>query len=266
MPIQSLFTSLSIFFGAKLSSFRSEWSFLRDNSSPSAQSLTLLCANCLSVLTSLRKILSCQDWRDFVFTSKNCYSILKEKSSSLVIHRYWVSFLIIGFNLDRHWSLVRDGFCENFKNVLLWLIILRAAKVRDSTKNWGYINSDRCASCSRKETIDHCFLNCSRVKAVWSHFSPILSCLLGATFLPKGWFPYDRRRSQTIAGDRRADCCIHFGQRNCQNYTRVVLAGNRSKQYGGRRGGNFVADKFISSFSQPILKFSWHCISPRSRR
>jgi len=105
-------------------------------------------------------------------------------SSSLVIHRYWVSFLTTGFDLDRHWSLVRDGFCENFKNDLLWLIILRAVKVRDSMKNWGCINSDRCSSCSgSKGTIDYCFLNYSHVKAVWLHFSPFLSTLLGVTFL-----------------------------------------------------------------------------------
>ena len=48
----------------------------------------------------------------------------------------------------------------------------------------------------------------------------------------------DRRRSQrelfphnrgTIAYDRIADFCLHFGQRKCQNYRRF-----------GRRGGNFA--------------------------
>lgn len=185
------FYLIKYFFGPRLSSFRSEWRPLWDNSSPSTFSLTPFYTNCLSVLTSLRKILSCQDWRDFAFTSKKCYStLLKEKSSSPVIHRFWVSFLTVGFDLDRHWSLVRDGFSENFKNDLLWLIILRAVKVRGSLKNWGYINSDRCAFCSRKETIDHCFLNCSRVKAVWSHFSPILSSLIGVTFLPNCLFVF----------------------------------------------------------------------------
>ena len=179
------FYLIKYFFGAKLSSFQSEWSFLRDNSSPSAQFLMPFYSNCLSILDSLCKILSCQDWLDFVFTSKKCYStLLQEKSSSPVIHRYWVFFLSIGFDLDRHWSLVRDGFCQNFKNDLLWLIILRAVKVRDSMKNWGYINSDRCASCPRKETIDHCFLNCPRVKSVSTNFTPILSSLVGVTFLP----------------------------------------------------------------------------------
>ena len=32
-------------------------------------------------------------------------------------------------------------------------------------------------------------------------------------------------------------------------YSRVVFAGNQSKQHGGHRGGNFAASKFISSFS-----------------
>ena len=35
-------------------------------------------------------------------------------------------------------------------------------------------------------------------------------------------FPYNCRRSQTIA---ESTVAIHFGQRKCQNYTRVVLAG-----------------------------------------
>ena len=56
-----------------------------------------------------------------------------------------IRYRFLGFNLDRHWSLARDDFCENFKNDLLWLIVLRAVKVRDALKNWGYINSDRCA-------------------------------------------------------------------------------------------------------------------------
>ena len=189
--VSKSFYLLKYFFGSKLSSFRSEWGFLRDNSSPSAQFLTPFYSNCSSVVTGLRKILYCQDWRDFTFTSKICYFVLlKEQSSSPVIHRYWVSFLTIGFNLDRHWSLVRDGFSENFKHDLLWLIVLRAVKVRDSMNNWGYINSGRCASCPRNETIDHCFLNCSRVKAVWLHFSSILSSLLGVTFLPNCLFVF----------------------------------------------------------------------------
>lgn len=92
--------------------------------------------------------------------------------------------------MDRHWSLVRDGFGENFKNDLLWIIILRGVKVRDAIKNWGYINSDQCASCPRIETVNHCFLHCSRVKEVWSHFSPVLSSLLDVTFIPNCLFVY----------------------------------------------------------------------------
>ena len=178
------------FLGSRLASYRPEWSFLRDNSTPSTQVLTPFYARFVSALTSLRGILSHQDWRDFVFSSKKCYhALLKEKSSPPVLHRYWVSFLQIGFNLDDHWNLVRDGFCENFKNDLLWLIVLRAIKVRDSLKHWGYINSDKCALCSRKETIDHCFLNCPRSKRVWSHFLPYLSSLVPG-FLPNCLFVY----------------------------------------------------------------------------
>lgn len=81
-----------------------------------------------------------------------------------------------------HWGRVRDDFTENFKNDLSWLVTLRGTKVRDSLKNWGYIASDRCAVCDRKESIDHCFLNCRRSRAVWEHFAPLLSKLIKASF------------------------------------------------------------------------------------
>lgn len=49
-------------------------------------------------------------------------------------------FLAPGFSLSSHWSRVRDDFCENFKDDILWLIVLRGIKVRDSLARWGYIN------------------------------------------------------------------------------------------------------------------------------
>ena len=173
------------FLGARLSSLRPEWSFLRDNPSPSTLLLTPFYSRCIMVLASLREILSRQDWDNFAFTSKKCYStLLKKKSASPIIHRYWIPFLSIGFNSDQHLSLVRDGFCEKFKNDLLWLIILCAVKVCDSMKNWGYINSDHCASCRCKETIDHCFLHCPQVKEVWLYFLPELGCGKEACLIP----------------------------------------------------------------------------------
>lgn len=67
---------------------------------------------------------------------------------------------------------------------LVWLITLRAVKVWDSLRSWGYISTSRCASCSRVETIDHCFLNCWRAKSVWAHFIPLLLALLSLPFIP----------------------------------------------------------------------------------
>ena len=147
-------------------------------STQSTQNLTPYYEKCFSILASLRGIVSRQEWRDFVFSSKKCYlALLRENSASPILHRFWSAFLPIDFDLDRFWVSVRDDFSENPKNDILWLIVLRAVKVRDSLKNWGYIDSDKCASCSRKETIDHCFLNCVRVKRVWSFFSPVLNSL-----------------------------------------------------------------------------------------
>ena len=89
-----------------------------------------------------------------------------------------------------HWSLVQDSFSENFKNDLLWLITLRGVKVRSSLKSWGNIDSDMCASCPRRETIDHCFLHCPRVKMVWTHFRPFLSLILQTNFAVNLFFVF----------------------------------------------------------------------------
>ena len=77
------------------------------------------------------------------------------------------------------WRKSRLKLIENKKTDLLWLIIHRAIKVRYALKTWGYkVKSDKCALCSQVETIEHCFLFCPRVRAVWRYFTPCLSRLL----------------------------------------------------------------------------------------
>ena len=65
---------------------------------------------------------------------------------------------------------MRDSFTENFMNDLAWLITLRAVKVCDSLRNWGYIASARCASClvslDSFYSLAFCYINVS--------FSPYL--------------------------------------------------------------------------------------------
>ena len=120
----------------------------------------------------------------FCFSSKNCYSeLLKDASSIPVLPYRWSTILGYPLCLSTHWSHVRDSLTENYKNDLAWLITLRAVKVRDSLKSWGYSDSDLCASCNRKETIDHCFLNCLRAKRVWATLTPALSSLLPQPFV-----------------------------------------------------------------------------------
>ena len=111
-------------------------------------------------------------------------SILAKIISVPILPSLWTPFVPRLFSLSTHWKRVRDNFTDNRKNDLAWLITLRAVKVRDSLRNWGYIPSSRCASCPRIETIDHCFLNCPRAKSVWLHFIPLLSALLSLPFVP----------------------------------------------------------------------------------
>lgn len=179
LPDDSSFFLCKYFLGSRLASLRPEWRSLRDNLSPSASSLTKFYNTCFSDFAKIDRLN-----RDNVVLSTKCiYShLLKVKSSPPLLPRVWSSFLGPGFVIKDHWARVRDPFTENFKNDLLWLVTLRGTKVRDSLKHWGYIDSDRCAVCNRKETIDHCFLNCPRARGVWAHFAPTLSRLIGASF------------------------------------------------------------------------------------
>ena len=173
------FFLIKYFCGAQLASIGNHWAFLRDNATPSALSPSTFYS---PLLRSLRDL---QFPVNFSYTSKEFYTVLLTKVSSAPILPFlWSPFVPRFFSLRAHWKNVRDNFTSNHKNDLAWLITLRAVKVRHSLRNWGYISSPRCASCSRIETTDHCFLNCPRAKSVWLHFKPLLSALLSWPFVP----------------------------------------------------------------------------------
>ena len=173
------FFLIKYFCGAQLASIGNHWAFLRDNATPSALSPSTFYS---PLLRSLRDL---QCPVNFSYTSKEFYTVLLTKvSSAPILPSLWSPFVPRFFSLKAHWKNVRDNFTSNHKNDLAWQITLRAVKVRHSLRNWGYISSPRCASCSRVETIDHCFLNCPRAKSVWLHFTPLLSALLSCPFMP----------------------------------------------------------------------------------
>ena len=110
--------------------------------------------------------------------------------SSPILPYFWQSVTGSSFNLALHWTKVRHPSCENFKNDLAWLITLRRVKVRESLRSWGYIASPNCAYCNRRETIEHCFLHCKRVRGVWTYFITTLTALLGKAFVPNIKFAF----------------------------------------------------------------------------
>lgn len=175
-PEDKSFFLCKYFAGWQLARLRPEWSSLKDNSSPHSFEPTRFYSSCLAVL-------SCLDLSISPLTTKVIYAELNKSSTPPSLHRSWVPFLGPSFSLKDHWGKVRDSLCDNRINDLFWLITLRAVKIRDSLHKWGYIKSDKCAVCDRKETIDHCFLNCPCSKRVWAHFRPLLSALLGFNFL-----------------------------------------------------------------------------------
>ena len=174
--LDSSFYLCRFYVGRRLSTVRSEWPSLASNLVPNAVLPSKFYLDCISVLSSVRLA-------DDNLSSKVFYNLLLSKeSSSPLLSWHWTPVLGPGFSLSNHWSRVRDDFCEDFKEDILWLFVLRGIKVRDSLTRWGYIANPQCSFCGRRETIDHCFLYCSRVKCVWSYFSPLLSQILGKQF------------------------------------------------------------------------------------
>lgn len=177
--VDSSFFLCKYFIGGHLAPLRADWAKLRDNATPSALTLTQFYVTCLGDVGKVDSLVRSNE----VLSTKNIYlRLLKEGSSPPVLPYRWSVFLGADFSLEEHWARVRGSACENFKNDLLWLITLRGVKVRDSLFSWGYIDSDQCAVCRAKETIDHCFLNCPRAKRVWARFTPSLSFLTSLRF------------------------------------------------------------------------------------
>ena len=175
-PDDKSFFSCKYFTGWHLARLLPQWLPLRDNSSSHTFHPTSFYSSCLSILSRL-------DLTFVPLTTKGIYNALSKSFSPPSLHHAWVPFLGLGFSLRDHWAKVRDSLCGNMLNDLFWLITLRGVKVRDSLHRWEYIPSDKCAVCGRKETIDHCFLNCPRAKSVWAYFCPLLSAVTGSRFL-----------------------------------------------------------------------------------
>ena len=131
---------------------------------------------------------------------KNIYNILLDLPSAAPrCAGFWLS--VVKRPINRWawvWSKSRLKLIETRENDLLWLIIHRAIRVRYSLKKWGYIDNGKCAICNKSETIEHCFLECSRVVSVWNFFSPLLSRLSSSPFFVSSksvFFPFSETQS-----------------------------------------------------------------------
>lgn len=118
------------------------------------------------------------------------------------------------------WRKSRLKLIENKKNDLLWLILHRPVRVRYSLKKWGYIGNDKCAICSRVESIEHCFLECDRIVRVWKHFSTFLSRFLNSRFVisaPTVFYPLSDSISPYSSLSNFLLATILFWIWNCRN-------------------------------------------------
>ena len=185
------------FFGNRFSNLDPSFDF-SSRSIPLSSEPSAFYRNCLSLLSSLR---SKHGSLPADFSCKNLYNLLLDvPSASPRSSGFWAASLKRPMNRwAAVWRKSRLKLIENKKTDLLWLIIHRAIKVRYALKTWGYkLKSDKCALCSQVETIDHCFLFCPRVRAVWNYFTPHLSRLSTSPFSVNSsciFFPFSSRTS-----------------------------------------------------------------------
>ena len=104
-PSDSSFFLCKYFVGRRLSRLRPEWTFLRDNSAPSAFSSSSFYDSCLGILSS----------------KKEYSKLLQSNSPGPILSHHWTPLVSPAFQLSEHWSLVRDNLTENHKNDLLCL-------------------------------------------------------------------------------------------------------------------------------------------------
>ena len=186
------------FLGNRLAAFDTRFSF-SSNLYPSSDVPSSYYAKCL---VSFRFLFSKYKSLPVDLSCKSLYLLFLDvppvapKSAG-----FWGS--VVGRPINRWawvWRKSRLKIIENRKNDLIWLLIHRAVRVRYALKNWGYINTDKCATCNRVETIEHCFLECPRVVKLWGHFSPLLSALQDSPFSISPisvYYPFSAPQSST---------------------------------------------------------------------
>ena len=151
---------LRYFVGVRFSVLRHDWSLLRDNSKP-----------CAAVMSKYYKCV----YDEVRLCPDDCNVELKKMYGHLIHHvlvqpkceRYWTG--VLGrVDWKRVWKDLDCSLSENIVSEVRWRIVHRVTKVRDSLCRWGYnVGSDRCAVCGKCETLEHCFLECSRVRKAW---------------------------------------------------------------------------------------------------
>ena len=170
------------FLGNRLQKLDTRFSFL-SNLVPVSSTPSHFYRSCISLF---QQIFDKHGALPDVFSCKNLYLLLvvfPDAAPRSSAAGFWGS--VVGRPINRWasvWRKSRLKIIENKKNDLIWLIIHCAVRVRYTLKCWGVIDSDRCASCSRVETMQHCFVDCPRVTKVWDFFAPFLSRLLGSPF------------------------------------------------------------------------------------
>ena len=202
-PHLSAFDLLKYFVGSQLARFRSDWAHLKENSTPSAFSLSpYLC--CLNIFKQM--ITRVSDIDSFQFTSKLCYqALLKDTATKPTVPIMWSVGGEPGFDSDNLWPLLGESLCENIKTDIAWLIALMGLRVCESLHRWGYINSDSCAVCTRSETIAHCFLHCRRTRGVWRYYHHTLSA---QDFVPNIWNVSFYAWSKTVSQAHQLPCYV----------------------------------------------------------
>lgn len=158
--VSKAFCYARYFVGNRISSLVEGLAWLQTNLLPSAGVLPVFYVD---VLTSLRTFVVKSDCKlKSVYASMVGTLFVSPRSQ-----RFWDGS-VRGIVWKEVWRGFERSLSENIVSEVRWRAVQRVTKVRANLKEWGHnVVSDRCAVCRRVETVEHCFLECVRVRQAW---------------------------------------------------------------------------------------------------
>ncbi|XP_050211423.1 uncharacterized protein LOC126661614 [Mercurialis annua] len=148
-------------------------------------------------------------------------------------------------------------------NFILWLALKCRLKTKDKLKAWGVTTDDHCELCGNgRETIDHCFFDCTFAAEVWRNMRPICRMYQQINSWRRliSWFTRKATGKSTLANIRRVTlAAVVYTLWNTRN-RKIFLKEDSVPSIVVKRIRSILLDKFngySNSNTLTRVKVSW---------